>query len=98
MRNKIIHELDINLDGDRRKRNHRGLTAMKAHTNKLLELAEEILREVDEKLAKVYPALGADSPPAPPRCQPRLKRTTLGGGNGGTASLRSAGELSWGMA
>ncbi len=51
VRNKIIHELDINLEGDRRKRNHRALTTMKDHANKLLELAEQILREVDEKLA-----------------------------------------------
>jgi hypothetical protein len=52
VRNKVIHELDINLDGDRRKRNHRGLTAMKAHAKRLLELAEEMLAEIDEKLTK----------------------------------------------
>ena len=51
IRNKILHELDINLDGDRRKRNHRGLEEMKRHTRALLEIAEAILVEVDDKLA-----------------------------------------------
>jgi len=47
IRNKIIHELDIDLDGDRRKRNLRGRDAMMKATNKLLEVGEEILGEVD---------------------------------------------------
>ncbi|HUT24319.1 MAG TPA: hypothetical protein VM492_08265, partial [Sumerlaeia bacterium] len=51
IRNKIVHELDINLDGDRRKRNHRGLEDMKRYTRALLDIAEAILSEVDEKLA-----------------------------------------------
>jgi len=51
IRNKIIHELDINLDGDRRKRNMRGREPMMKHTNALLEIGEQILREVDARLA-----------------------------------------------
>lgn len=47
IRNKIIHELDINLDGDRRKRNLRGRDAMMKATNRLLEVGEQILSEVD---------------------------------------------------
>jgi hypothetical protein len=51
IRNKIIHELDINLDGDRRKRNVRGREPMMKHTNALLEIGESMLQEVDEQLA-----------------------------------------------
>ncbi len=51
IRNKIIHELDINLDGDKRKRNVRGLESMMKHTNSLLEIGEQMLGEVDENLA-----------------------------------------------
>jgi hypothetical protein len=47
IRNKIIHELDINLDGDRRKRNLRGRDAMMKAASKLLEVGEQILGEVD---------------------------------------------------
>jgi hypothetical protein len=53
VRNKIVHELDINLDGDRRKRNGRGREAMMKHTNALLEIGERVLRGVDEQLAAV---------------------------------------------
>jgi hypothetical protein len=51
LRNKIIHELDINLDGDRRKRNVRGRDPMMTHTNALLEIGEKILGAVDKQLA-----------------------------------------------
>lgn len=51
VRNKIIHELDINLDGDRRKRNVRGREPMMKHTNALLEIGERILSDVDKQLA-----------------------------------------------
>jgi len=51
IRNKIIHELDIHLEGDRRKRHHRGLEDMKRISKILLELAEAILQEVDDKLS-----------------------------------------------
>lgn len=52
IRNKIIHELDINLDAPRRKRNVRGEPKMRAYTNTLLDVAARILRAVDVKLAK----------------------------------------------
>jgi hypothetical protein len=51
VRNKIIHELDINLEGHRRKRNVRSLNQMIEHTNALLEIGEKVLAEVDEQLA-----------------------------------------------
>jgi hypothetical protein len=51
VRNRIIHELDINLDGDRRRRHDRGIDDMKRSANVLLEIAENILRAVDERLA-----------------------------------------------
>ncbi len=50
IRNKIIHELDTNLDGDRRKRNIRGRDAMMKATNRLLEVGEQMLGEVDSVL------------------------------------------------
>lgn len=53
LRNRIIHELDINLDGDRRKRHLRKKKDMMKHANALLEIGEQILREVDECLAAV---------------------------------------------
>lgn len=52
IRNKIIHELDINLDAERRNRNVRNEPTMKKHTNKLLSIAESILESVDNKLKK----------------------------------------------
>jgi len=51
IRNKIIHELDINLDADKRKRNVRGLEPMMKHTNSLLEIGEQMLGEVEKRLA-----------------------------------------------
>ncbi len=50
VRNKIIHELDINLDAPRRNRNVRNEPTMRKHTNILLGLAEDILDAVDKKL------------------------------------------------
>jgi hypothetical protein len=50
VRNKIIHELDINLAVERRTRNVRGRGAMIAHTDHLLMVAERILKGVDGKL------------------------------------------------
>jgi len=50
VRNKIIHELDINLDIERRTRNLRSRAAMIAHTDSLLSVAERILKGVDGKL------------------------------------------------
>ena len=55
-RNRIIHELDINLDGDRRKRNHRGLEDMRKHAKTLLDVAEQILGEVEQKVSQILQA------------------------------------------
>jgi hypothetical protein len=52
-RNKILHELDISLERDRRRRIHRGLQVMVNHTNRLLGLAEAILTAINTKLAEV---------------------------------------------
>jgi hypothetical protein len=49
-RNKIIHELDINLNATRRKRNLRAQNTMKNYTETLIEMGESILRAVDNKL------------------------------------------------
>lgn len=53
MRNEIIHELDINLDDERRKRNLRRRGDMMKDANTLLEIGEQVLREVDEILGAV---------------------------------------------
>jgi hypothetical protein len=53
IRNKIIHELDINLEGDRRRRNLRRREPMMQHTDALLALGEDMVREVDERLGAV---------------------------------------------
>jgi hypothetical protein len=50
IRNKIIHELDIDLEGKQRKRTLRGRESMMDHTNALLELAEQILKGVNALL------------------------------------------------
>lgn len=49
-RNKIIHELDINLTVERRTRNLRSRGTMIAHTDHLLVVGERILKGVDGKL------------------------------------------------
>ena len=51
-RNKIIHELDIDLDGDRRKRNLRQQTMMKGATDLLLDIGMKTISAVDRKLNK----------------------------------------------
>jgi len=53
VRNEIIHELDINLDDERRRRNLRRREQMMKDTNALLEIGEQVLREVDEILSAV---------------------------------------------
>lgn len=50
VRNKIIHELDINLDEPRRNRNIRTEAKMKDHTNVLIGLAQDLLLAVERKL------------------------------------------------
>ena len=62
VRNKIIHELDINLDGDRRKRNLRRREQMMTDTNALLEIGEQVLTEVEERLGAVEQGDEADEP------------------------------------
>jgi hypothetical protein len=52
-RNKVIHELDINFSVSRRRRNLRSEGTMKTYTDTLIELAENILRSVDNKLSKL---------------------------------------------
>ena len=52
IRNKIIHELDIDLEGDRRKRNLRAQQDMADGTDKLLGVGLRLLTEVDGKLGK----------------------------------------------
>jgi len=49
-RNKIIHELDINLNVPRRKRNLRAQSTMKDYTEALIKVGESILRVADNKL------------------------------------------------
>jgi len=49
-RNKIIHELDIDLEAHRRNRNVRSESVMKTYTNTLIFLAESLLKAVDNKL------------------------------------------------
>ncbi|WP_457129974.1 hypothetical protein [Mucilaginibacter sp. HD30] len=48
-RNKIIHEMDINFEGDR-SRNKRELNETVGYINKLLELGEKFVLEIDQRL------------------------------------------------
>jgi hypothetical protein len=50
VRNKIIHELDINLKATRRTRNVRGMDKMIEQTDRLLMVGEKILKGVNGKL------------------------------------------------
>ena len=50
VRNKIIHELDIDLKGTRRKRNIRSMDDLVSHANDLLSAADDLLRAVDQSL------------------------------------------------
>jgi hypothetical protein len=49
IRNKIVHEMDIDLTKTRRKRNLRRSSDMIKYVDSLLEIAEKILHEVDRK-------------------------------------------------
>ncbi len=49
-RNKIIHELDIDLDGKNRKRIPRGYDSTKKHASLLLDLGSRFVEEVERKL------------------------------------------------
>lgn len=51
VRNRIIHELDVNLSVARRSRNVRRLGDMIAHTDCLLKVGEQILNSVDRVVA-----------------------------------------------
>ena len=51
VRNKIIHELDINLDAERRNRNVRSRDQLMRHANVLLRIGEEMIKAVDGKIA-----------------------------------------------
>lgn len=50
VRNKIIHELDIDFEAARRNRAHRTIGTMTEHANTLLQTAESILVAAGEKL------------------------------------------------
>jgi hypothetical protein len=52
IRNRIIHELDVNFAGGRghRKRNSRTRPALEEYTQILLALGEEIIKKVEVKL------------------------------------------------
>lgn len=50
-RNKIIHELDINLEAPRRNRNIRTEGEMLSYTNLLLEVAQGLVSVVNEKVS-----------------------------------------------
>jgi hypothetical protein len=52
LRNKIAHEMDINLDAARRNRNQRRREDMVAHTNRILSAADELMTAVDAALAR----------------------------------------------
>jgi hypothetical protein len=49
-RNLIIHELDINFDHPRRNRETRSRSSMVANANSLLDVAESVLRAVENKV------------------------------------------------
>lgn len=51
IRNKIIHELDINLDAKNRNRESRRRNEMVRHSNALLDIGEKILVAVEKKIA-----------------------------------------------
>lgn len=50
-RNKIIHELDVNLNVERRTRNVRSKSSMIGHTDRLLHIAEKILKKIDSQMS-----------------------------------------------
>ena len=52
VRNKIIHELDINFDAPRRNRNVRSEAKMKNYTDTLISLAENLLEAIDQKVSQ----------------------------------------------
>jgi len=51
-RNKIIHELDINLDARTRTRNVRSQSTMMGYASRLFRLASALLRSVDQRLMR----------------------------------------------
>jgi plasmid stability protein len=50
IRNAIVHELDIDLDGSRRKRNQRKVEDMIGHTDALLKVGETLIESVDKRI------------------------------------------------
>lgn len=53
-RNQIIHELDIDLEGERRKRNIRSMDEMIDWTNKVLDLTKKIIDIVDKMIPRFH--------------------------------------------
>jgi hypothetical protein len=66
IRNQIVHELDINLEAERRIRNVRRSGDMISHTDALVRVAENIRDAVEKKLAAAITPLPV-SKPAPSR-------------------------------
>ena len=52
IRNKIIHELDMNLEGQQRKRNQRRVEDMKDYADRLLSIGVVLINKVSNKLAQ----------------------------------------------
>lgn len=50
VRNIMIHEMDVNLNGQNRKRNHRGVNEMIEYTNVILELSETFFHIINKRI------------------------------------------------
>lgn len=63
VRNKMIHELDINLDAAKRNRETRNRNSMVNESNALLEVGDKILTAVEAKISPPMKAKAASSQP-----------------------------------
>ncbi len=82
IRNEIIHELDINLDAERRRRNLRRSSDMISYTDALLKVAENMRDAVEKKLA-----LATSLPPPKPMPPAKAKPSA---GKAGKSGRRAA--------
>ena len=73
--NDIIHELDINLEAERRIRNLRSRSAMIASTDDLFKVAANMRDAVDKTLAAISPPI--PTPPASPRGGPSRRKKSM---------------------
>jgi hypothetical protein len=55
VRNQIIHDFDMDVAGDRRKRIQRRLSDMRSHVDCLFRVAQEILTATNDKLKLTFP-------------------------------------------